>query len=618
VSDVNELLEILATRGKPRGAEKVLRDAIATVDDGHGDRDEAIPAGPARAVDRRDLQPLVPEAVDAPPAVNMRTVTPRRSRRPWRTALTAGGLAAMLGVVSLGVAALVGGGGSNSPEGAVRQLADAISHEDPLAAVDVLAPDEVRTLHDTVDAASLRAAEVELVNDAGAPFAGVDLDVTDLELSSVELAPGYAKVTLENGSIELGGDRSQLSARLQRVVPAIDQDAFDLQELHRFNFVVVVQRDGGWYISPAYTALEMVRVANDLPGADFGAGRATVASLGADSPEAAARGVLDAIAGADWNRLLELAPPGEIPAYDYRVGLVQLLNENVHPAFTVDQFDAQVETDGDTSYVDVTASGTVTPTAGDATGGPWRLNDGCLVTTYTSTNYENGQMVEQSYPDAFCLQAHGAYPFGWYGVANSSGPTRITTVQRDGRWFVSPVGSVLGYLNTWVRNADSRTVASLLHDPASLEPDGSITLGTPLTLEGDGSGLFYSYEFQGHGGQEIIAEVSEASNPDMGTPLYVLAPDGSFVEGGYASGNVLTATLPADGTNRIVVRAWSTNHLVLTVWDTADAPAAVRDRIANDDFASSSSKCASAPNGGTACSSASAGIESSTAPTSVP
>ena len=156
--------------------------------DEHGDSTGGAAA--ARVVHRNDLEPLTPEPFDGTTVVNMDAERPRRRRRPWRTALTAGGLAAMLGVVSLGVASLLGGGGANSPDGAVRQLADAIDNQDPLAAVDVLAPDEVGALRDSVDGISERAQQLQLVDDAGKPLSGVDFEVGDLQLDNEELAPG--------------------------------------------------------------------------------------------------------------------------------------------------------------------------------------------------------------------------------------------------------------------------------------------------------------------------------------------------------------------------------------------------------------------------------------------
>ena len=57
---------------------------------------------------------------------------------------------ALVGVGGLAVTSIFGNGGAESPEGAVRQLADAIQHKDPLAAVDVLLADRGAIDRDTV------------------------------------------------------------------------------------------------------------------------------------------------------------------------------------------------------------------------------------------------------------------------------------------------------------------------------------------------------------------------------------------------------------------------------------------------------------------------------------
>ncbi len=97
------------------------------------------------------------------------------------------GIAALVGVGALAVTAMFGSGGASSPEGAVRQLADAVNNKDPLAAVDVLVPSEVRSMRNTVKSATDRAADLKIVNEASQPLAGVDLSVDHLVLQTEPL-----------------------------------------------------------------------------------------------------------------------------------------------------------------------------------------------------------------------------------------------------------------------------------------------------------------------------------------------------------------------------------------------------------------------------------------------
>ena len=70
-------------------------------------------------------------------------------------------------------------------------------------------------------------------------------------------------------------------------------------------------------MSPAYTALEYAREADGGPAADFGSAQAGT-NLGADTPEHAVSDALHAWQAGDWDRLMALAPPDELPVYDYR------------------------------------------------------------------------------------------------------------------------------------------------------------------------------------------------------------------------------------------------------------------------------------------------------------
>ncbi len=204
---LNDALNELARRGTPRGFDEVL---AAATDDANAAGFTGSAIGRGVASDDGDLDPI--PFVTAEPSARPR-------RRPLASMVAAAGVAALVLVGALAVSAAVGGGGgSGSPEGAVRQLADAISHDDPLAAADVLAPDEVRSLHGTLDAAAKKAKELELVQTAGAPLAGVDFAVAGLHLSTQTLGDGFAKVTIDGGSLSASTHKAQFSAIMQKVL----------------------------------------------------------------------------------------------------------------------------------------------------------------------------------------------------------------------------------------------------------------------------------------------------------------------------------------------------------------------------------------------------------------
>jgi hypothetical protein len=495
----------------------------------------------------------------------------RRNRSPWRTVVAAGGVAALLGVTFVAVSAIGNRGGASSPEGAVRDLAKAVEAEDPLAAVDVIAPEEVRTLRSTVDAASHKAQEVKLVEQASAPFAGVDVRVDDLQLATEPLADGYVKVHLTSGTISARVHRDQVSPFVRKVdtgntgEQSYRSDFTTARPFDTDPFVVAVRRNGSWYVSAAYTALEYVRAANHLPLADYGSGMAAT-NLGAGSPDAAAREFVDALGAKQWDKVFALLPPDEAPLYDYRAGLGQLFDREDWK-FAVTSVDVSSETHGDTATVHVLAKGTF-PTSDGA--GTWDTAGNCLRPHYPS---QDGEPVVDGLL-GYCLSTRSVLPIGFNRLTENA-PTTVRAVERNGRWFLSPVATSLQVLDEWVSNFDERSLYSLTNDYADLPPDGAITLGKPTTVQADAFGLVYAYTFHGTAGEEIVGVDADRTATNYGAGIGVvtiLGPDGKQLDDPYGAFDGYPVTLPATGTYKIVVLPIAP-QATFTVWDKRDAPA---------------------------------------------
>ena len=69
-------------------------------------------------------------------------------------------------------------------------------------------------------APNTKRPELQLVQTAGAPLAGVDFDVQDLKLSTESLADGFAKVTVDQGTFTASTHKAQFSALMQKVLRA--------------------------------------------------------------------------------------------------------------------------------------------------------------------------------------------------------------------------------------------------------------------------------------------------------------------------------------------------------------------------------------------------------------
>ena len=242
----------------------------------------------------------------------------------------------------------------------MRQLADAIAHKDPLAAVDVLVPSEVRSMRDTVKDATKRAAELKVVNDASQPLAGIDLSVNNLQLSTRSLGQRVRKVTITGGDLFGQLAPGAMSALIQKVWQGeVMRRARSICRRVAANaglptFLIVERQDGRWYVSPAYTALEYVREVNHDPAADFGS--ADAAQLGSDTPQDAVTDALHAAQAGSWDRLFALAPPDELPLYDYRAMLDKESGGEAQPDFTIDSMSTTASVSGDTATVQLSAS----------------------------------------------------------------------------------------------------------------------------------------------------------------------------------------------------------------------------------------------------------------------
>jgi hypothetical protein len=580
VSELHDRLNELARRGTPRGFDAVLGEAAETARRSGADRIAAVP----------DLDGGTGDDLDTIPFVT--TEPSRRRRRPLGSMIAAAGVATLLLVGTFAVSALVGsGGGSGSAEGAVRRLADALSHEDPLAAADVLAPSEVRSLHGTLDAAAQKAKELQLVETAGAPLSGVDFDVSGLKLSTQALGDGYEKVTVDTGTFSASTHKTEFSPLMQKVLRNTDDNSAqaDLATLAESEnlptFVVAIREEGRWYVSTAYTVLEYVREVNQLPGADFGSGVRDIATLGADSPDAAVQDAMRALQAEDWSKLMTMVSPREIPFYDYRAAFTELIRREradesgpSKPAFTIASMTTTADVRGDTAKVRLTASGTTN-------NGTWSLDGGCFKATDNHATDPQFRYPVTCGP-ASSLTYFSVLAFPFMGADPSS---QFTVVRQDGRWFVSPVGTGLDVIDHTISLLDKRSVYAMLNVPDRIPFDGALTLSRPVVLSASTTvrGL-QVLSFEGHQGEQLLGLATSTATSgrkptgrdyvEIPAGVRVFAPDGSELS---SAGDLLTGhalKLPADGAYKFVLqmqlfRVDELGDVTVTIWDAANAPA---------------------------------------------
>jgi hypothetical protein len=180
----------------------------------------------------------------------------------------------------------------------------------------------------------------------------------------------------------------------------------------------------------------------------------------------------------------------------------------------------------------------------------------------------------------------------------STGPVSISVVREGGRWFVSPVTTVLNVVDATVRRIDQRTVYTVLGLAYELPPDGTITLDQPFEVS-TSTGTFLSsrvYAFDGQAGQKLVGEISgtvtrpgydyaygrlyTAEGDEVESVDFQRVPTGPDSQGVYAA----SVTLPKTGSYRLVLEPYVPLHQTLTLWDLGHAPDALRKAAAGNTY----------------------------------
>jgi hypothetical protein len=254
------------------------------------------------------------------------TVPEETNNGPKRLLLAVG----VVGLLVAGVFAALAIGGSSStsagadtPEDAYQQLFDALANEDLIGAAEILLPAERETLvqpgFNIVD--QLKRLEVldpalDLAN-----IAGVDLEYANVEFATTQLTEDIVGVRILGGTVSSSVDPQALPlGRLildrlpEGTIPVeIDSslEAIDPTE----DGLVAVRRDGKWYASLWYSVAEAARLDAGLPLPDPAD---AIRPRGGSSAELAVEEMIRSAIDLDVRRIIELLPPGEADAlHDY-------------------------------------------------------------------------------------------------------------------------------------------------------------------------------------------------------------------------------------------------------------------------------------------------------------
>jgi hypothetical protein len=210
----------------------------------------------------------------------------------------------------------------------------------------------------------------------------------------------------------------------------------------------------------------------DRPSPDYAGGG--FSARGAESPEAAARRMIDALAAGDVRAAIELTPVDESAAlhvWGPTLAAVEPARLGQGGTIRLDQLQLSVQ-DGEHGAKVVTPTGFRWSYSDGTESNVVTLRDGCATGTQTGPNVEGGTHTER-----FCGGAEdplSAGVFSLYSVFGWGGPPTLAVVERDGAWFVSPgrsiAASVFGAIDGLDRDEALRVMRSYFGDRWAVVP----------------------------------------------------------------------------------------------------------------------------------------------------
>lgn len=390
----------------------------------------------------QDLAPPPPE------------VPPRKEKAKVRLTAMAGLL--VVAAVGFGIVQLSQGDGASSAEKAVEELFDAVDRQDAIGAAEALEPTERKILVDALEEAKTEADRVDLTNDDldlhGVE--GVELSVDGLEMQATPLDDDTYAVDLTAGTIS---SRAQLAKMpigpvIQEVIDRneeageeVDETSTDEMELAGTR-LVAVKRSGEWYVSALYSFAELIRSdMNPVPA--FPEAADAIPAVGADSPEAAVREGIAAATDADIRRLIELTPEDEARVLHTYGPILVAEAAGEDTGTTVDDLELKVSDAPDgRKRVSATSMTMTVETEWDT-----------QVTTYDGTCSTTTWTYTEEYADEYAddgLETENEWkqcdedmttlsPFGFLNVFYAPSSLDVIVEEHDGKWFLSPTGTVV-------------------------------------------------------------------------------------------------------------------------------------------------------------------------------
>jgi hypothetical protein len=426
-------------------------------------------------------------------------------------------------VAGIGVVGLVGGGAfavrsfaspeSNTPTQAVQQFITAVNSTDIISAMEALAPGERNLLIDT---------GVPMVNELtrldvfakGTDLRKVDgasLKFSDQTYTETIIRDDIATVTMKGGNLAIAADVSKLFGGVitQFAEETLPGKTNETQKFDSAN-LATIKRGGRWYVSLSYSIAEAAR--KDL-GKPMPEKSASIAAIGADSPEAAVSQMMNKLGGLDAKGAIALMDPDEMGALqDYSPLFIQDLEKAATEgkqqfSLTFPDLGLKATKNGSSTTVAITKwSADLTIPSTEGKGTRVQLDGDCVTAEVEDEKSKrcgkelpklvNDLIGDKEAPVDPEIQKAWDQSYGkWVTTPGEQGG--ISVVERNGKWFVAPVRTMMDSVVTSLKkvkpedlkgtgNTPEERFTSLLDNPLF----GSALGATPFGgLLGEGNSL---------------------------------------------------------------------------------------------------------------------------------
>lgn len=500
--------------------------------------DPGVPGEPPMA----PPPPLPPPPPVAP--IGLRSETEVRSGGiGGRIAAGALGLLLLVGGVAFAATQMASDDAPGSPQEAVAQMLAAIEAEDVLGVLATLDARERDALSQPVEDLFQELERLEVLDESFdlRGVEGVDLEFEGLtfreeavreDLARVYLTGGTATYRVDTDEIPIGdflADNLERFGVEYRGIEQTETETIDEAEADD-TFLVARATDDGWRVSLGYTAVEVARIERGHVVPAIGDG---IEPVGADSPEAAVEGFLQAVVGIDIEGALARLSPAELGAvHDYwpaLVGDAELPTRDDVPAdIELTDLVLRSTTDGDRGRVFIDSIGVDVVTE-DFQGGA-TVADGCIevrgdvratVAEEAGVELPEGPICQDDVA-SILEEVTGGAGFGLAGFGgldplaldDGDAPALgVTVVEIDGGWFVAPLGTYADFGLAVLETLDRQDLDDMVDAVEDFFGAGFLAggdLGSGFVPPGMGGG------FEAHPGAEELGGAI-GGEPDAAT-----------------------------------------------------------------------------------------------------